>query len=142
MHWWEALLTDGLQPYLQIYKNMRDVGSLTVRDWMNQNYRGSRTNPVWIAGAAENMSHSNIMEMEDFTSTSAFASSKTAYEMAGLGPKDMEMAMIYDSFTVTAAMTAEMLGLAPRGRGRLRRGDLLPHPQGVHGLLDLLEGRF
>jgi len=29
----------------------------------------------------------------------------------------MEMAMIYDSFTVTAAITAEMLGLAPRGEG-------------------------
>jgi acetyl-CoA acetyltransferase len=90
--------------------------------------RSLRTNPVWIAGAAENMSHSNIMEMEDFTSTSAFASSKTAYEMAGLGPKDMEMAMIYDSFTVTAAMTAEMLGLAPRGEGYKlwKNGDAAP----------------
>ncbi len=27
------------------------------------------------------------------------------------------MAMIYDSFTVTAGITAEMLGLAPRGEG-------------------------
>src|SRR5581483_6859172 len=32
-------------------------------------------------------------------------------------PEDMEMAMIYDSFTVTAGITAEMLGLAPRGEG-------------------------
>ncbi len=37
--------------------------------------------------------------------------------MAGLGPKDMELAMIYDSFTITAGITAEMLGLAPRGEG-------------------------
>ena len=76
-----------------------------------------RTKPVWIAGAGENMSHSNILEMEDFTATSAMASAETAYEMAGLGPQDMEMAMIYDSFTVTSAITAEMLGLAPRGEG-------------------------
>ena len=27
------------------------------------------------------------------------------------------MAMLYDSFTVTAGITAEMLGLAPRGEG-------------------------
>ncbi len=76
-----------------------------------------KTNPVWIAGAAENMSHANMLEMEDFTATSAFRSGQAAYEMAGLGPKDMELAMLYDSFTLTSALTAEMLGLAPRGEG-------------------------
>ena len=76
-----------------------------------------KTKPVWIAGAGENMSHSNMLEMEDFTATSAAASSAAAYKMAGMGPEDMEMAMIYDSFTVTAGITAEMLGLAPRGEG-------------------------
>jgi len=76
-----------------------------------------KTNPVWIAGAAENMSHSNMLEMDDFTATSAYASGKAAYEMAGLGADDMELALLYDSFTLTAAITAEMLGLAPRGEG-------------------------
>lgn len=76
-----------------------------------------RTKPVWIAGAGENMSHSNILEMSDFTATSASRSATAAYSMAGMGPEDMEMAMIYDSFTVTAGITAEMLGLAPRGEG-------------------------
>jgi len=79
--------------------------------------RSLRTNPVWVAGAGESMGHSNMLEMEDFTATSAARSAATAYEMAGLGPEDMEMAMIYDSFTITAAITAEMLGLAPRGKG-------------------------
>ena len=79
--------------------------------------RSLRTNPVWISGAGESMAHQNMLEMEDFTATSASRSSAIAYEMAGLGPGDMEMAMIYDSFTITAAITAEMLGLAPRGKG-------------------------
>ncbi len=79
--------------------------------------RSLRTRPVWIAGAGESMGHQNMLEMVDFTATSASRSSAIAYEMAGLGPQDMEMAMIYDSFTITAAMTAEMLGLAPRGKG-------------------------
>lgn len=79
--------------------------------------RSVRTKPVWIAGAAESMSHSSMLEMEDFTATSAMASAEAAYEMAGLGPQDMEMAMVYDSFTVTSAITVEMLGLAPRGEG-------------------------
>ena len=79
--------------------------------------RSVKTKPVWIAGAGESMSHSNMLEMGDFTATSAAASSAAAYKMAGMGPEDMEMAMIYDSFTVTAGITAEMLGLAPRGEG-------------------------
>ena len=90
--------------------------------------RSLRTNPVWIAGAGESMAHQNMLEMDDFTATSAARSSAIAYEMAGLGPQDMDMAMIYDSFTVTAAITAEMLGLAPRGQGyRLwKDGDAAP----------------
>jgi acetyl-CoA acetyltransferase len=77
------------------------------------------TKPVWIAGAGESMGHSNMLEMEDFTATSASVSADAAYTMAGMGPSDMEMALIYDSFTITAAITAEMLGLAPRGEGHL-----------------------
>ena len=79
--------------------------------------RSFKTNPVWIAGAGENTSHQSMMEMGDFTATSAAASGKAAYTMAGMGPGEMEMAMIYDSFTITAAITAEMLGLTPRGAG-------------------------
>ncbi len=79
--------------------------------------RSFKTPPVWIAGAGENQSHQDMLEMDDFTATSAAASSQAAYRMAGMGPGDMEMAMIYDSFTVTAGITAEMLGLTPRGEG-------------------------
>ncbi|MYD73959.1 MAG: thiolase [Chloroflexi bacterium] len=77
----------------------------------------SKTPPVWIAGAGESISHWNMLEMHDFTETSAGRSASAAYRMAGMGPEDMEMAMIYDSFTVTAGMTAEMLGLARPGEG-------------------------
>ena len=61
------------------------------------------------------MGHSTMLEMEDFTATCGWIA--VAYEMAGLSAVDMEMAMIYDSFTVTAAITAEMLGLAPKEKG-------------------------
>src|SRR5690606_15545255 len=71
----------------------------------------------WIAGAGENQSHTSMLEMGDFTATSAYASGHAAYTMAGMGPSEMELAMIYDSFTITAAITAEMLGLTPRGEG-------------------------
>ncbi|MBV1878714.1 MAG: hypothetical protein KUG79_13820 [Pseudomonadales bacterium] len=78
-----------------------------------------KTKPVWIAGAGESMGHSNMLEMDDFTATSAARSAEAAYTMAGMGPADMEMALLYDSFTITAAITAEMLGLAPKGEGHM-----------------------
>ena len=58
-----------------------------------------------------------MLEMRDLTATSAAQSGATAYKMAGLGPRDVELALLYDSFTVTAAITAEMLGLTKRGEG-------------------------
>jgi len=78
---------------------------------------GLNTRPVWIAGAGESMGHGNMLEMADFTATSAAHSARAAYTMAGMGPSDMEMAMVYDSFTITAAITVEMLGLARPGEG-------------------------
>lgn len=76
-----------------------------------------KTKPVWIAGAGESQSHTMLMETEDFTATSAWRSAQSAYAMAGMGPGEMELALMYDSFTITAAITAEMLGLTPRGQG-------------------------
>jgi len=92
--------------------------------------RSLRTRPVWIAGAGENTSHSSMLEMGDFTATSAAASANAAYKMAGMGPGEMELAMIYDSFTITAAITAEMLGLAPRGAGHTLWADGKAGPGG------------
>jgi acetyl-CoA acetyltransferase len=77
--------------------------------------RSFRKPPVWIAGAGEAIGHSTMLEMKDFTATSAVASAQRAYKMAGMGPEDMEMAMIYDSFTLTVGITIEMLGLTKRG---------------------------
>ncbi len=45
---------------------------------------GLKTQPVWIAGADESMGHQNMLEMDDFTATSARASAEAAYTMAGM----------------------------------------------------------
>ena len=89
-----------------------------------------KNDPVWIEGSGEAISHINMSQMEDMTMTSAHLSSKRAYEIAGMGPKDMEMAMLYDSFTYTAGVTAEMVGLAPRGEGTNLWKNGLASPKG------------
>jgi len=41
------------------------------------------TKPVWIAGAGESMAHWNMLEMDDFTATSAATSAQTAWRVWG-----------------------------------------------------------
>jgi len=50
--------------------------------------------------------------------------------MAGMGPGEMELAMIYDSFTITVAITAEVLGLAKPGEGHTLFGPGKSNPGG------------
>lgn len=73
--------------------------------------------PVWVLGAAEGHDHMGISTMPDLTSTYSRETGPAALAMAGVTHSDIDLAMIYDSFTYTAAVTAEMLGLTPRGEG-------------------------
>lgn len=45
------------------------------------------------------------------------ASARKAYAMAGLGPKDLDLAQVYDGFSISALVQTEMLGLCERGEG-------------------------
>lgn len=45
------------------------------------------------------------------------ASAKKAYAMAGVGPKDLDLAQVYDGFSISAIVQTEMLGLAEPGMG-------------------------
>lgn len=45
------------------------------------------------------------------------ASARKAYAMAGVGPADLDLAQIYDGFSISAIVQTEMLGLCERGEG-------------------------
>jgi acetyl-CoA acetyltransferase len=77
--------------------------------------RGVRA-PVPILGFGQGNSSSDVPLRRDLTETKADVSARTAYAMAGLGPKDIDVAQIYDCFTITALMTLEAYGLCPRGQ--------------------------
>jgi acetyl-CoA acetyltransferase len=73
--------------------------------------------PVHVLGAAEGFTHLHLMELESVTDTGAQASGKRAFAEAGLKPADVDMAMIYDSFTITVLLTLEDLGFCAKGEG-------------------------
>ena len=73
--------------------------------------------PVPILGFGQGQTSWNVELRPDLTSTCAAVSAKSAFAMAGLGPKDIDVAQFYDCFTIVPIMTLEDYGFAPRGQG-------------------------
>jgi acetyl-CoA acetyltransferase len=73
--------------------------------------------PIYILGAGECYTHEHIFLMPSLTTTGAVKSSQRAYAMAGYGPKDMDVAGVYDCFTGTVIMMLEDLGFCLKGEG-------------------------
>jgi acetyl-CoA acetyltransferase len=79
--------------------------------------RDLRQRPVFIVGAASAATHVNIAWMPDLTTTAAAVSGPRAFAAAGVRPDEVDLAMIYDSFTVTALLQFEDLGFCTKGEG-------------------------
>jgi len=74
--------------------------------------------PVYILGAAHATTHHmNMSAMPDLTVTPAAQSGPLAFARAGLGPSDVDVAQLYDSFTITVVLTVEDLGFCKKGEG-------------------------
>ena len=73
--------------------------------------------PVYLAGIGESHTHEHLTSAPSLTEFGAERSSQAAYKMAGLGPRDIDVAMLYDCFSIVPIIEMEELGLAPRGEG-------------------------
>jgi acetyl-CoA acetyltransferase len=73
--------------------------------------------PVLVMGFGEGHDHAMISQMPSYTSFAARYSGKTAFEMAGVTHDDIDLAMIYDSFTYTVLLSLEELGFCGKGEG-------------------------
>jgi acetyl-CoA acetyltransferase len=83
--------------------------------------------PAWILGTGEYHGFGCISQAPDLLDLGAKESGRQAYGEAGLAPSDIDVAEIYDSFTINPLMFAEDLGFAARGEAsrlyRERRTD-------------------
>jgi acetyl-CoA acetyltransferase len=115
-----------------------------------------RKPPVYLLGVGEAHWHRNISQMPDLTVSAAVESGPRAYRMAKIGPEDVDVAMLYDAFTINTVLFLEDLGFCEKGEGgafasggRISPGGELAvntnggglsynHP-GMYGLLLLVE---
>jgi len=72
--------------------------------------------PVYIYGFGEGHT-SGPLESETLTTLGGKKSSATAYKMAGVGPRNIDFAEIYDCFTAIVILTLEDYGFCPKGEG-------------------------
>src|SRR5699024_845519 len=72
---------------------------------------------IYSLGVGEGHHHEHISQAKSLTASAAADSGKRAYEMAGLGPRDMDFAELYDCFTPTVLIELEDLGFCKKGEG-------------------------
>ncbi len=75
--------------------------------------------PVWILGLGAASASVNMSGRDQFTGLAvAQQASDQAYKMAGITPKDVDVAEVHDCFTVSEILAYDDLGLAKPGEGR------------------------
>ena len=79
--------------------------------------RDLRKMPVRVLGGAAAVTHREISSMPDLTVTGAAISGPAAFAQAGVGAADIDLAMVYDAFTITPIVFLEDLGFCPKGEG-------------------------
>jgi acetyl-CoA C-acetyltransferase len=75
--------------------------------------------PVWILGLGAASASVNMAGRDLFTGLAvARQASEQAYKMAGVTPKDIDVAEVHDCFTISEILAYEDLGFAKPGEGR------------------------
>lgn len=73
--------------------------------------------PIPILGFGQGHTSWDVPQRPVLTSTAAKISAETAFRMAGLRPKDIDVAQIYDCYTIAVLMTLEDYGFCAKGEG-------------------------
>lgn len=79
--------------------------------------RKSKNRPVWIKGFGERLTFKTPTYAEDMVRTPIKAAADMAFSMAGLERSDIDVASIYDCYTITVLMSLEDAGFCPKGTG-------------------------
>ncbi|MFJ2771937.1 thiolase C-terminal domain-containing protein [Streptomyces sp. NPDC087300] len=143
-------------PFTKLHCCIRSDGGCAVLLAAEEYVPDCASDPIWVLGAGEHVSHTTMSEWDDFTVSPAAVSGRLAFERAGVRPADIDIAQIYDAFTYMTMVTLEDLGFCAKGeggafveKGRLLRDGDLPtntdggglsaqHP-GMRGLFLLVE---
>ncbi len=73
--------------------------------------------PIHVLAAAEAHALEYDNPAREITDSAAAAAGREVFTASGLTPNDVDLALIYDCFTITVLVTLEDLGFCPKGAG-------------------------
>jgi acetyl-CoA acetyltransferase len=105
------------------------AGAVVITSAAHAAAAASGKKPVSIIGYGEASTHNVISQMPDLTSTPAADSGRRALDRSGLSLSEIDVAELYDSFTITVLLTLEALGFCERGQAAsfVASGATAPH---------------
>jgi acetyl-CoA C-acetyltransferase len=96
---------------------MRVQGGAGVLVATTELAREARHRPVWIKGFGEHIAFKTPTYAEDLMRTPMARAAEKAFTMAGLERSDVDVASIYDCYTITVLMGLEDSGFCGKGEG-------------------------
>jgi acetyl-CoA C-acetyltransferase len=79
--------------------------------------RRSRHRPVWVKGFGEHIAFKTPTYADDLLHTPIARAADQAFAMSGLNRSDVDIASIYDCYTITVLMSLEDAGFCAKGQG-------------------------
>jgi acetyl-CoA acetyltransferase len=103
---------------------LRALDCCPVLDWGGavivttaERARDMRKSPVLLLGAGEGHGPYHPHEMPELPGPATRTSGETAFAMAGVRPRDIDVAEVFDAFTIAALVAMEELGFCEPGQG-------------------------
>lgn len=108
------MISDPLR-MLEIVMPVSGGGAVVVTS--RERAADTRHRPVIISGCGEHLSHKTPTFAPDLARTPVAPAAERAFGMAGVRPDEVDMAEIYDCYTITALLSIEDSGFCGKGEG-------------------------
>lgn len=92
-------------------------GGAAVVVTSKDNAHRAKNRPAFIVGGGENTTHRSVTYEPDFTHSPIKSAADRAWAMSGLKPSDIDLASLYDCYTITVLLTLEDAGFCAKGEG-------------------------
>ncbi len=90
-------------------------GGAAVVVTTKENAKKAKNRPAYIIGGGENTTHLSVTYDPDMTHTPIKSAADRAFAMAGVKRSDIDMASLYDCYTITVLLTLEDSGFCGKG---------------------------
>jgi len=77
----------------------------------------AKNRPAYVVGGGENTTHRSVTYDADFTHSPIKSAADRAFDMSGVKRSEIDLASLYDCYTITVLLTIEDAGFCAKGDG-------------------------